>query len=301
MLKGKLTTGGELLGRISGIMKVDPTLITKNITANGTYTAESDNADGYSEVDVDVQPTLITKNITANGTYTAESDNADGYSKVEVNVKHSIVTAAAPFGYYENATQYIYVDTYLEKGDTIVFTFACRNNITLPTGVELIFKSDDNWPIGVNQYLMFAKYTAIQNESHYFEFIQSSSNNRFWCTYAIFHDVTVIHSGRFLTYYRTDVPDRRSYDAPDKQVGEILFWGVSASAGPLSTSSVSLFNTIPDDIFRVSWPINNGDKYARLVSFLDNGNGATHRVFSGVDSSYCRNPCVIDAIEIIPN
>ena len=29
---------------------------------------------------------LITKNITANGTYNASSDNADGYSQVTVNV-----------------------------------------------------------------------------------------------------------------------------------------------------------------------------------------------------------------------
>lgn len=32
------------------------------------------------------QPTLITKNITQNGTYNASSDNADGYSSVDVNV-----------------------------------------------------------------------------------------------------------------------------------------------------------------------------------------------------------------------
>lgn len=34
----------------------------------------------------DPTPTLITKKITANGTYAASSDNADGYSSVEVNV-----------------------------------------------------------------------------------------------------------------------------------------------------------------------------------------------------------------------
>lgn len=31
-----------------------PTLITKQITENGVYKAEDDNADGYSEVDVNV-------------------------------------------------------------------------------------------------------------------------------------------------------------------------------------------------------------------------------------------------------
>lgn len=33
-------------------------------------------------------PTLTTKSITANGTYNASSDNADGYSSVTVNVPH---------------------------------------------------------------------------------------------------------------------------------------------------------------------------------------------------------------------
>ena len=34
----------------------EPILITKNITANGVYTASSDNADGYSSVNVKVKP-----------------------------------------------------------------------------------------------------------------------------------------------------------------------------------------------------------------------------------------------------
>lgn len=35
-------------------------------------------------------PTLITKQINENGTYTAADDNADGYSEVTVNVKSGI-------------------------------------------------------------------------------------------------------------------------------------------------------------------------------------------------------------------
>ena len=44
-------------------------------------------------------PTLITKSITANGTYNASSDNADGYSSVTVNVSGggaTLHTATAP-------------------------------------------------------------------------------------------------------------------------------------------------------------------------------------------------------------
>lgn len=62
-------------------------LTTKSITANGTYDAASDNADGYSEVNVAIP--LGTKSISANGTYNASSDSKAGYSQVTVNVNQS--------------------------------------------------------------------------------------------------------------------------------------------------------------------------------------------------------------------
>ena len=62
----------------------EPTLIDKDITENGTYTAAEEGADGYRSVDVNVEPTLIDKIITKNGIYTASQDNADGYREVEV-------------------------------------------------------------------------------------------------------------------------------------------------------------------------------------------------------------------------
>lgn len=50
-----------------------PTLVTKEITVNGTYTASNDSADGYSSVTVNVPPSGITPtgsiNITTNGTH----------------------------------------------------------------------------------------------------------------------------------------------------------------------------------------------------------------------------------------
>ena len=100
-------------------------LIEKRITANGTYFAVNDNADGYFKVVVDtpvtpsvvldhlvetitengtytytpehdgfdtaaitvnVQPSVGTKSITANGTYNASDEGWAGYSQVTVNV-----------------------------------------------------------------------------------------------------------------------------------------------------------------------------------------------------------------------
>lgn len=54
-------------------------------TENKTYNAGEGKA--YNPVVVAVpEPTLISKNITANGDYSASADNADGYSSVSVNV-----------------------------------------------------------------------------------------------------------------------------------------------------------------------------------------------------------------------
>lgn len=80
-------------------------LTTKSITANGTYAASSDNADGYSSVNVNVAPNVTTKTITQNGTYNASSDNADGYSSVTVAVPQPTITtttAAADLTGYES-------------------------------------------------------------------------------------------------------------------------------------------------------------------------------------------------------
>ena len=53
-----------------------PTLITKNITANGTYTASDDSADGYSSVSVDVPNSYTTQDegkVVSNGALVAQT------------------------------------------------------------------------------------------------------------------------------------------------------------------------------------------------------------------------------------
>lgn len=55
-----------------------------NITQNGTYDV-TDKASAVVSVSGSA-PTLITKSISANGTYNASSDSADGYSQVTVSV-----------------------------------------------------------------------------------------------------------------------------------------------------------------------------------------------------------------------
>ena len=77
-----------------------------NATENGTY---SEQGKAYSPVIVEVpEPTLITKSITANGTYSASADNADGYSQVTVAVegfkKKSIANTPTDIASFDDGT-----------------------------------------------------------------------------------------------------------------------------------------------------------------------------------------------------
>lgn len=69
----------------------DVTLITKTITANGTYNASDDSADGYSSVTVNVPASGITPtgsiNITTNGTH-----DVTNYASANVNVQPNLQT-----------------------------------------------------------------------------------------------------------------------------------------------------------------------------------------------------------------
>lgn len=91
-------------------IQANPTLITKNISANGTYDASDDSADGYSEVVVNVPtpaPNLQDKTVTQNGTVTADQ-GYDGLDEVTVNVQPTLQnktvtqngTVSADSGYY---------------------------------------------------------------------------------------------------------------------------------------------------------------------------------------------------------
>lgn len=84
----------------------DPTIEGLSVTENGIYSEENK---AYNPVIVEVpEPTLITKSITANGTYTASADNADGYSSVTVAVdgfkKKSIANTPTDIASFNDGT-----------------------------------------------------------------------------------------------------------------------------------------------------------------------------------------------------
>ena len=75
--EGKVVKNGSLVAQAAR---------ASQITQNGTYDTTENNSVTVNVSGGGGSATLIEKSISANGTYNASSDNADGYSKVVVNV-----------------------------------------------------------------------------------------------------------------------------------------------------------------------------------------------------------------------
>ena len=92
---GKSETIAEAIAKIAAVIDVpvQPVLTTKTATANGTYSASEDDADGYSSVTVEVSPTLENKTVTpttSEQTVTA-GENYDGLGAVTVEAVTSAI------------------------------------------------------------------------------------------------------------------------------------------------------------------------------------------------------------------
>lgn len=102
---GHLASGAQVVGTGQGGGNT-PTLITKSITTNGTYTASNDSADGYSSVTVNVSSSGITPtgtkqiSITQNGTTTEDVTNYVS-AQITVNVSGGTPSATAHTIYFE--------------------------------------------------------------------------------------------------------------------------------------------------------------------------------------------------------
>lgn len=127
------TSGSVFDSAVITVNVPGPDLDTKTITENGTYTAATEDLDGYSEVTVNVQPNVGAKptTITANGNYTSSTDSLDGYSSVTVNVQptlqdrtittNGVYTADSQLGYdgLGEVTVSVPQNTVAAKGTTI--------------------------------------------------------------------------------------------------------------------------------------------------------------------------------------
>lgn len=71
----------------------EPVLKTKNIYENGDYAASADDADGYSQVSVNVAPRVASKTLQVNGIFNSGVFGQDGFNNVTVDVQNPIKTS----------------------------------------------------------------------------------------------------------------------------------------------------------------------------------------------------------------
>lgn len=150
ILVGKTAYAAD--GKVTGTYE-PAVLIAKKITENGLYLAEEDNADGFSEVEVDTPvPTFMEKTITGNGTYQASDDHVDGYNEVTVEILGNIgllingsiqKLSAIDFAgatnirywacaYLSNLTDVVVPDTILGIGTHAFYQCTNIKNLTVP-------------------------------------------------------------------------------------------------------------------------------------------------------------------------
>ena len=145
-----------------------------DITENGEYEAPPGYA--YSPANVNVSggtPTLITKTITENGTYSAEDDDADGYSEVTVNVSggisiDDIATNTAPSGAITLGSGVTTIENYAFDGKPITSITGqnvtdVKQNALQNTSITSI--DDTNFPsLGVaSQYNILLSMSSLQH------------------------------------------------------------------------------------------------------------------------------------------
>lgn len=141
------------IGTATVTVPVEATLKTKEITANGTYVALLDNADGFSSVDVNVPNSTESITITQNGTYTPTGTNI-GFSEVVVNVSGGseptgtiAITGNGTFNVSPYATAEVNVPNGVE---TISIT---ENGTYTPSGSNIGFSSVSVNVVGGDTYL----------------------------------------------------------------------------------------------------------------------------------------------------
>ena len=144
---------GGTIREITALDISDTTAIASDVasgkyfyTANGTKTLGTGSGGSSS-------PTLVTKEITANGTYTASNDSADGYSSVTVNVPSSGITPTGSINITTNGTHdvtnYASAVVNVSSGGTpsatahtIYFEFSDNTNTTITGYWDDSFVSD---------------------------------------------------------------------------------------------------------------------------------------------------------------
>ena len=141
----EMLIAGRMLGGSGGSPSPEPTLITKNITANGTYKAADDSADGYSAVTVNVPalPVTFLKSIKSLGNSIIITDFVPAYDWVTLAdiMIGADISGGSPSGYLFGSMSY--TNDYNTGAYSVGFDI--RNN-------DLGFYLGENWTDSGNHY-----------------------------------------------------------------------------------------------------------------------------------------------------
>lgn len=158
-------------------------IAAKSITANGTYRAETDSADGLDPVTVNVPDrydegyaagrasvAIGAKSVTSNGTYRASDDSLDGFDPVTVNVPDRYDEGYAD-GYADGSTEGCHGYTFPDGTDYDDIAALCsEDNITDETlGLTIMQETGQQ---GRDTFIRF--YAADTNGNEYSIFRETS-------------------------------------------------------------------------------------------------------------------------------
>lgn len=165
---------GNITAVLDKIIPALPTLITKNITENGEYSASEDDADGYSSVNVEVSPTLENKTVTpttSEQTITA-GENYDGLGTVTVEAVTAAIDANITAGNIKNGVSILGVEgnvSAVEFSATPAEFTLLRNirnlNVVIPNGVTSIGSSAFGYCTGLTSIEMPSSVRSIGSGS----------------------------------------------------------------------------------------------------------------------------------------
>ena len=169
-----LLIAGRMLGGSGGTPAPEPVLIEKTITANGTYTAEDDSADGYSSVTVNVTPPAVSTYAEGIKYSAAETalmkienggfDTSSGITLEMCFIMHNDERATARFFSTYNNIVAVALDTYdgvrnmeLAVAASWVIAYNSANTFAIPIGVLstiTVVITPSSWSCYLNGALM---------------------------------------------------------------------------------------------------------------------------------------------------
>lgn len=136
-----------LAGKIAGGGAPEPTLIEKNITANGSYQASADEADGYSAVTVDVPNSYGASDegkVVSNGALVAQTATSASTNGTIDTTTHNSVVISVPNTYsagdegkvVHNGALTAQTSTSVSQNGTIDTTLNNSVTVQVPEGAE---------------------------------------------------------------------------------------------------------------------------------------------------------------------